>query len=128
MTDLNDLRRKANAAREFTVVAGGASFTLRLPTAHESDMQALRARSEEQSAGAQGVLLVRRLLERAVVAWDGVVGDMLAPQGGADPVDLSVDAVGMLLDHRPDIASQLYSAFIEKSAARNAAQGEAAKN
>jgi hypothetical protein len=128
MTDLNDLRRKAQAAREFLVHEGGAVFTLRLPTAHETDIEALRARSEESASAAQGVLLMRRLLEKAVVAWQGVIGELLAPQGGSDAVELSPEAVGLLLDNRPDIAATLYAAFVERAAARTAAREQAAKN
>ena len=38
-TDIADLQRKAQAARELTVPVGAASYTLRLPTRHETELE-----------------------------------------------------------------------------------------
>lgn len=115
MTDIADLKRKAEAAREFTVTVGAASYTLRLPTQHEKEVQALRAAGGGVASDpALGAVLLRRLLEAAVVAWSGVKAEQLAPGGGADLVDLVPGAVALLLDNDAQAAAALGDALVQR--------------
>ena len=127
--DLHDIKRKAQAAREFVVPVGACSYTLRLPTQHEIEVEAMRARLYDGEADpAQLVVIRRRLLERAVVAWSGVTCEALAYGGGTEPADVSVEAASLLLDADPKLAEELDAHFVGKLAERNAKRAEAAKN
>lgn len=127
--DLADIKRKAEAARRFAVQVGGLSFTLQLPTMHEIEVEAVRARLHEGGADpAQLTVIRRRLLERGVVAWAGVTCEHLAPGGGADAADVGAEAVALLLDADPALASKLDAEFVGRMAERNAKRAEAAKN
>lgn len=127
--DFAAIKRKAEAAREFQVVAGGLRFTLRLPTQHEVEVEAARVRLHAGDADpAMLVRLRRALVERAVVAWEGVTADHLAPGGGTDAVDISPAAVALLMDAQADVTEQLYARFVEERAARLQVQGDAEKN
>lgn len=129
MTDINDLRRKAEAAREFTVTVGAATYTLRLPTRHETEVEVLRTRSADGHADPAGnARLTRRLLERAIVAWAGVTGEQLAPGGGTDVAELVPGAAALLLDNDAQAAEQLLEAFVTRAAERNQRQEAAEKN
>jgi hypothetical protein len=129
MTDIADLQRKAQAAREFQVVVGACTFTLRLPTAHQKEVEAMRARGDGHTADpALAVLLVRRLVEQAVVAWSGVTAEQLAPGGGSDAAELVPGAVALLLDNQPDTARVLTDAMVQRENERNNHVDAARKN
>lgn len=127
MTDINDLRRKAQAAREFVLPVGVRSFTLRLPTQHELKVEALRSTASGIDP-AQSTVLVRSLLEKAVIGWSGVTCEDLAPHGGPDLADLVPGAVALLLDSQPEIAAGLMDAFVDRMNERGTVKDEAAKN
>lgn len=127
--DLNDLKRKAHAAREFEVLVGGMRFTLRLPTQHEVEVEAARVRLHEGDNDPAMLLRLRRaLVERAVVAWEGVPLERLAPGGGSEQAEHSREAVALLLDHSLDVADQLYAQFVARRAERMQRQEAAEKN
>lgn len=126
MTDINDLRRKAQAAREFTVTVGAASYTLRLPTRHETEVEVLRSRGDGDAA--LPAVLTRRLLEAAVVGWTGVTLEQLAPGGGPAPAELVPGAAALLLDNDPQAAAALLEAFVAKAQERNDRLEAAEKN
>jgi hypothetical protein len=126
MTDINDLRRKAQAAREFSLVVGERSFTLRLPTAHELRVEALLISAA--TAPARSTVMVRSLLEKAVVSWSGVTCEDLAPHGGPEPAELVDGAVELLLDHQTEVAAALMDAFVDRMNERATRKDEAAKN
>lgn len=127
--DLADIRRKAEAARQFVVQVDGRSYTLRLPTQHEVEVEAVRSRIHDGDTDpAQLTVIRRRLLERGVVAWAGVTCEHLAPGGGTDAADVSPEAVALLLDADPALAAHLDSEFVGRLAERNAKRAEAAKN
>jgi hypothetical protein len=129
MTDIADLQRKAQAAREFQVVVGACTFTLRLPTEHEKRIAVLRARGgldAEDPAGTE--VLIRALVEAALVRWDGVTCDMLAPGAGSEPAELLPGAAALLLDNQPEAARALALEFIERSAQRQQHAQAAEKN
>ena len=127
--DLADIKRKAEAARQFVVQVEGRSFTLRLPTQHEIEVEAVRARLHDGGADpAQLTVMKRTLLERGVVQWSGVTCEQLAPGAGADDAELSREAVCLLLDAEPELAATLDAEFVARLAERNAKRAEAAKN
>jgi hypothetical protein len=129
MTDINDLVRKANAAREFTVPVGSATYTLRLPTEHEKNMASLRARGPGAAADpAFPALLIRKLLEQSIVAWSGVTCEMLAPGGGAEVAELVPGAAALLLDADPATAQALQDAFVARTMERQRHVEEQQKN
>ena len=127
MTDINDLRRKAQAAREFVVIVGALTFGLRLPTQHGLKVEALRSTASGMDP-AQSTVLVRSLLEKAVISWSGVTCEDLAPHGGPEQAELVDGAVALLLDSQPEIAGDLMSAFVDRMNERATAKDEAAKN
>jgi hypothetical protein len=126
MTDINELRRKAQAAREFTVQAGACSYTLRLPTRHETEVEVLRSRSDGDAA--LPAVLTRRLLEASLVGWSGVTHEQLAPGGGSDLAELVPGAAALLLDNDPQAAAALLEAFVAKAQERNDRLEAAEKN
>jgi hypothetical protein len=126
--DLADLKRKADAAREYQVQVGALSFTCRLPTAHEVEMETARAWSVERDNLAVLLAVRRALVERAVVAWSGVTEAMLGPGATDMPAEVSPAAVGLLLDADAGVCDALLGQFVERSAARNQRKDTAAKN
>jgi hypothetical protein len=114
--DLKQLKEKSEAARTFTAVYKGHSYTLRLPTRHET--RATVAQVTEQYGNANFVW-ARTLLERALVGWTGpTVGDVL-PDGGQEPLLWEPAAVVLLLDERPDIEDFLSGELMERIKERN---------
>ena len=127
--DLADIKRKALAGREFQAVIGALTFTLRLPTDNERDVELARVRLHEGvDDPAVMVRLMRALVERAVVAWVGVTCEHLAAGAGPEPVELSRETVGLFLDANPTEAKELRDMFVAERVARNDKQGIAAKN
>jgi hypothetical protein len=129
MTDIADLQRKAQAAREFTVKVGAAAYTLRLPTEHEKRLAVLRARGAlDGEDPASTEVIIRALVEAALVRWDGVTCAMLAPGAGPEPAELLPGAAALLLDNQPETAHALALEFIERSAQRQQHAQAAEKN
>ena len=127
--DIADIKRKAQAAREATFADGALSFVVRLPTRHEVEVSAMRARLHDgEPDPAQLSVVRRRLLESAVVQWAGVTCEHLAPGAGDEPAELSAEAVAVLLDSNPELAEKLDAHFVGRMAARNSQQAEAEKN
>lgn len=125
--DLDDIRRQALAAREFQRVIEHATFTLRIPTRHETTLAIRRAGPLEDEA--RLLVAERLLLEGAIVRWSGVrVRDVLPGHELAEDLAYDRSAVGLLLDAQPDWARELGLAMVDHMAARNAAQDTAEKN
>jgi hypothetical protein len=124
--ELNHLRAALEAAREFSAEAAGCRFNLRLPTDH-----AWRV-TLEQHRDAAGQLLearaFRALLEQAIRGWEGVTATLFVPDGGAEPVAYSPEALALLLEHRQDIADVLTLAMGARVAERRKAREALAKN
>lgn len=131
--DLADIRRAANAAREYTQPFSDGqgteiTFTLRVPSSHELDCltaaHSLRTRIE-------AVVRSRRAtLEAAIVGWSGAkVGDVLrGHKHGTEEFLFEPGAAVTLLDERPDVAEALW-APLERRLEERATQAEAtAKN
>jgi hypothetical protein len=126
--DLADLKRKADAAREYQVQVGALAFTCRLPTTHEVEMETARAWSVERDNLAVLLRVRRALVERCVVSWVGVTEAMLGPGATDVPAEVSPAAVGLLMDADEAVADELQAEFVKRSTARNEQKAAAAKN
>lgn len=125
--ELDDIRRHALAAREFQKVIEHATFTLRIPTRHETQLAIRRGGPSDDVA--RLLVAERLLLEGALVRWSGVrVQDVLADHEFAEDLPHEPAAVPLLLDAQPDWAHQLGVALMDAMASRQAAQDTAEKN
>lgn len=127
--DLADLQFRARAQREFAVACDHASFTLRRPYPFDVALAERRAR-ESHPPGASIIALERALLRAAIVGWEGVnVSDVLEqPPEPDESLPWHADAVELLLNARPEWASQLSTELFSRLAAAREAQESAAKN
>lgn len=130
--DIHDLRRKVLAARQFTHEVGGITFTLRMPTEHQVQVESLRSGvggSSHENLAAAMTVLRRRLLELALVDWSGAKVSHLVPGHEPDePLEFDPDAVPMLLDAQPAVANELDNELVQRLADRNKPLEEAEKN
>ena len=128
--DLQTLQARAQAAREFTHSVGEITYTLRTPTQHEALLAAHRTGVVGQPAGAAYMVLMRAVLEAAIVGWQGLrVGHLLPSDAeAAAPLAYDPGAVPVLLDARPADATALADALSERTLQRAAALDADAKN
>ncbi len=131
MSDLlADLRRRAQAAREFEVDLGAdVRVRLRTPTRVQARETAHRhglLRTAPDAVELQ--LLQHYLLLQAVVGWVGVRCAHVDAAAGADPLPWSADAVPLVLDAQPLWADALGSALLEALNTRVAAAEADGKN
>lgn len=125
--DINDLRRKVLAAREFSLVIDGVTFTLRVPSEHQVQVASLRSGLGNDSAAMP--LLRRRLLEEALIHWAGAQVSHLVPGHEPDePLDFDAEVVPLLLDVQAEWAQQLDEALVLRLAERRKPQDTAEKN
>jgi hypothetical protein len=131
-SDIERLIAAARAAREFThALSGGAVLTLRVPTAHELEL--LLAEARPQGADAAGAVRAwRRVLEQAIVGWQGVVEADLVPTAAVEPapaVAFNAALVPLLLDALPPGGEvEIRNALLARIEARSARAEAAAKN
>lgn len=131
MAELEQIKRKALAARRFEVPIAGradAVVTLQVPTKHEAMVSYLDCGTGEPAANT--ARWQRTLLERSIVAWRGlVVGDLMAShEAAAEPLPFDPEAIALLLDAQDEWATQLFAALVPRLEARQAAQDTAEKN
>jgi hypothetical protein len=127
--DLQDLKRLALAAREFSMAAGSVQFTLRIPTQHEVTIASRRSGIHAlQDDAAAHVVLQRALLLLAVVGWSGLTVADVLPGQPPEPLEWSAGAIELVLDTHPEWEAKLASALIERMAARQGVKDTAAKN
>lgn len=128
--DLQTLRDKALAAREITHTLGDVTYRLRLPTPHEVLLAAHRTGVVGQPAGAAYMVLMRAVLEAAVIGWQGLrVLHVLPDEEGAQaPLAWEPGAVAVVLDSRPADARALGDFMSDSMAQRAAALEAATKN
>lgn len=128
--DLQTLREKALAAREIAHTVGDITYRLRLPTPHEVLLAAHRTGVVGQPAGAAYMVLMRSVLESAVIGWQGLCVRHVLPgdADGATPLAWEPGAVALVLDSRPADAKSLADALSDQMAQRAAALEAAAKN
>lgn len=128
--DLQTLRDKALAAREITHPLGEITYRLRLPTPHEVLLAAHRTGVVGQPAGAAYLLLMRAVLEAAVIGWQGLRVLHVLPDDadGQAPLAWEPGAVALVLDSRSADAKALADVLSDRMAQRAAALEAAAKN
>lgn len=128
--DLQTLRDKALAAREITHALGDVTYRLRLPTPHEVLLAAHRTGVVGQPAGAAYMVLMRAVLDAAIIGWQGLRVLHVLPDeaDGQAPLAWEPGAVEVLLDARPADARALADVMSERMAQRAAALEAAAKN
>lgn len=131
--NLADIHRQAQAAREFTEVVDGATFTLRVPTRLDSRValaRVLAANPGEPDNGVLAIRVERESLMQAIVRWSGVPLRWVLRD--VEPADeqcaFDRTMVGLLLDERPVVAEQLGRVLFERIRAYNEARDTAAKN
>lgn len=130
--DLATLQQRALAAREVAHTLGDVVYRLRLPTGHEVLLAAHRTGVVGQATGAAYLVLMRSVLEQAVIGWQGLrVRHVLPADGGSDadaPLPYEPGAVATVLDARPADAQALADVLAERMAQRAAALEADAKN
>lgn len=130
--DLAEIQRHAAAAREFTVVIDGATFTLRLPTRLESRVALARvlAAYPNESNDVLAIRVERESLVQAIRGWSEVPLRWLL--GDAAPGDercaFERDMVSLLLDEQPGVAEVLGRDLFDRLRAFNETRDTAAKN
>lgn len=132
--ELEAIRRKALAARSFTKELGGVTFSLRVPTQHESSTLYLRCSTH---AGAMDpaslVRWQRAMLLQSIVGWAGAkvhhtLSDMVDTDEGGQDFHFEPGAAEVLLDAQPEWEEELLAAMLERRAARMVREEAAAKN
>lgn len=127
--DIKELKRKAQAAREFELPVGAATFTLRLPA--EVEMSSMYAHASA-APGAQFDRLIRALTPSCVVAWRGVTQGELVPgleeKEAAAPLACVPEAVEEYLIGRPGLFDTLTGEILTRYNKRQAEKAEASKN
>lgn len=130
MAELDYLRRKALAARQFDVqLAAGVVVNMRVPTRHDTVLA--YADAAGRSRAAKEASWQRQLLLSAVVGWSGVLARHVLPsieQGGDDPLVFEPGATELLLDAQEDWAEQLLAELVQRVDKRRSAEDTAAKN
>lgn len=135
--DLDYIRRKALAAREYTLQVGPAdaprTIELRLPTDYEVRLAGARGRVDGLPDRAATIVLERALVALSVVGWSGVLCSDLLPSaagapGGADPFAWEAGAAEQLLDAQPEWGDAIWHDLVARLSARNAERDAAAKN
>lgn len=129
--DLETLKAKALAAREFTHAEGECKFRLRIPTRFDVLVTSSRIGAKLARDDATSVLLLQRgLLEASIVGWEGVrVGHIVqADDESSAPLAWEAGAVAALLDARPDWEQTLGDALSKAMAERRAGIEADAKN
>lgn len=127
--DLADIKRQQQAARQFGVKAGHATFTLTLPTEFEKRMAYLSAAAGKRLDTVAMLRVQRELVLSGVTGWDGVrVTDALPTFGGDEPFDFEPGAAEVLLDAQPEWEEILSSALLDRISSDTAKKDTAAKN
>jgi len=127
--DLDYIRRKAMAARQFECAAGPASFTLRVPTKLESSIAYAGAHSAGKVDSSSGLRFERALGLLAVVGWSGVlVRHVLPTHDGNEPFEFEPGAAEVLFDAQPEWEGVILQALMARVAERQAVEDTAEKN
>jgi hypothetical protein len=124
--DLSDIKRAAEAEREFSHTVDGITFSLRLPTAHE-----VRCVASDSGATRGGVVRAQRATtELAIIGWTGAKVAHILPnhKHGEDELAFEDGATAVLLDARQDIADALWEPLLERLDAQRRTTEATAKN
>lgn len=133
--ELEDLRHRALAARQFEVIVedgvdgiGEVTMTLRVPTRHESSVAYMDSTGDGRRS--VEVRFERALLVRSVMAWSGVKVSHVVPDSpqASDAIDLHPDAVALVLDAQPAWEDKLLPELVRRLGERYARLDTASKN
>lgn len=126
--DLDYIRRKAQAARQFEHVVGPATFTLQVPTKLQSSIAYAQAAGARDAA--TGVRFERALAVVAVVGWAGVLVRHVLPahEAGDEAFAYEIGAAELLFDAQPEWEVAVLQAVMARVAERSAVEDTAAKN
>lgn len=105
---------KMRRAREFSVAAGGYTFTLRRPT----DLEWIEIAGQGQA----------RAVLPFVIGWEGVKESDLLPGGDPHPLPFDATACQEWLADRVDLLPNLLDAFVKSYEGHLQARTDAAKN
>ncbi len=125
MSDIERIKARALAARQFSVACGSRNSVLQLPTPHELEVAAAK-----RSEGDLGMVeFFRAQLERAMVGWAGVTEAAFTDNADDHAVvGFCPELVPWLLDAQPADADQLRAALIDALAKRRERIEAASKN
>lgn len=125
--DLNELKRKVQAARRFTVEVEGRHLVLQRPSDFELQMAGAKAGLSGGKSDAR-LMWERLVLCGALVDWSGVVASDFGIHGDDTPMPFDAEAVPLLLDAQPEWAQTLSLALFAAIATANHEKSEAEKN
>lgn len=132
--DAAELRRKAQAAREFEVHCdGGRKYKVRLPTRHQFMLMLHAAQQSDSNAA---MFLVERMalcgnaklgIEPAIIGWQGInEGQIYGDEKNDAPLVWSAEIVDLVLDAFPE-DHRLIAERMDKEIALRTERIEAAK-
>jgi hypothetical protein len=128
--DFATLKARIEAGRLTTAPLEGASFRLKVPTDHAWRV-ALQA-SMDGDGRVQDAIACRAVVEPAILGWEGVTsahfGIEIEDGGEAGAVAFSEASRAELLEHRGDLAQQLFLEIARHRAARRERHEAAKKN
>ena len=127
--DFDDIKRQQLAARQFSVKAGHATFTLQIPTEFEKRLSYLTESGGRKFDSVTMIKVQRSMLLRAIVGWAGVqVKDALPDFSGDDAFAFEAGAAEVLMDAQTEWEEALSTALFERITSDKAAKDTAAKN
>lgn len=124
--DVAELKRRIQAALEFKHAVGDKGFRLRLPTAMDEQIVAVRWAGHQD----RHALCVRDLTTMAVVGWGGItVGDVWPDDPeAARELPCNPETVSLLFELRLDLYDACADALFERRKQRRQALEDDAKN
>lgn len=130
--DLDQIRRQAQAARQFELAFGPAVFCLEAPTKLQSSVCYMEATGGKGSSAAGMLRFQHALALLCITGWRGVTVGHVLPgldaQEASAPFAFEPGAAEVLLDAQPNWADAIMSALMDKVAQRVAVEDTAAKN
>jgi hypothetical protein len=125
--DAQALKAHVEAARRATLDVAGYSFTVRLPSRFDLQMEYVQQRGKGHDHMTAAMYCTRNLVTRSLVGWANVrLSDFGAD--AADPVPFDASLVEEFFLNRPGVAEGLDAAFDAAIAEREARLKAAEKN
>lgn len=130
--DLDQIKRQAQAARQFELAVGPVVFCLEAPTKLESSVCYMEATGGKGASAAGMLRFQHALAQLCITGWRGVVVGHMLPgldaQEASAPFAFEPGAAEVLLEAQPEWASAVVNALMDKVAQRVAVEDTAAKN
>lgn len=124
--DLATIKAQIEKSREFEESYAGAKFRLRLPSEHY--WRLITEDHMDSEGRVQNARAARKLLEAALIGWEGLTAEHLLKGAGEQAVPYSSEAISLLLDERGDVVDHLAKLLVRKLGARRAQQEASRKN